>query len=188
MIRFHIPHSKPGEKVILLLRRHPFVIIFKIFFWAVVAVMPLAFHLILENTVSMLFTNQYLAPIITLFVSLYYLYVWLFAFHSFVDYYLDTWIVTNYRVINIEQRGLFARQVSEQKLYRIQDVTSELKGLFGTFLDFGTVYVQTAGEEARFIFKQIPHPQRVSHKINQLVEENKKFHEILNQKDQIKTN
>ncbi len=135
-----------------------------------------------------LFNNQFFAPIVILFVSLYYLYIWLFAFHSFVDYYLDVWIVTNHRVVNIEQKGLFARQVSEQKLYRIQDVTSELKGLIGTFLDFGTVYVQTAGEEARFIFKQIPHPQNVAQKINQLVEENRKFHELMNQKDEIRTN
>ncbi|NUM25887.1 MAG: PH domain-containing protein [Candidatus Buchananbacteria bacterium] len=183
MIKFFIPHRKDGEKIIFFLRRHPFTIAIKIVFWAIVAIMPLAFHLILEDTVSSLLTNQYIAPIIILFLSLYYLYVWLFMFHSFVDYYLDVWIVTNHRVINIEQKGLFSRTVSEQKMYRIQDVTSELKGLFGTFLDFGTVYIQTAGEQARFIFKQIPQPQEVARKINQLVEENKKYHELEIQKN-----
>lgn len=99
-------------------------------------------------------------------------------FSSFVDYYLDAWILTNEKIINIEQKGLFNRVISEQRLYRVQDITSELKGIIPTFLNYGNVYIQTAGEEERFAFKQVPAPYDVVKKINVLVEENKKVHHV----------
>lgn len=183
MINFYLPHRKKDEKIILLYRRHPFILISKISFWIVVAVMPFLFYLILDKTVFPFLFSPLFSPIIILFTTLYYLYVWLFILHTFIDYYLDVWIITNYRIINIEQKGLFNRVTSEQQLYRIQDVTAEIKGVFSTFLDFGTVYIQTAGEKTRFIFKQIKNPQHCANKVSRLVEQNKKFHNLMEKKD-----
>src|SRR3989338_9956396 len=179
-------HLKTNEKIILVLRRHPFIIFAKIFFWLMVALLPLIFHLTLEEVLAGLFNNNLFLPIVILFLSIYYLYLWLFIFHSFVDYYLDIWIVTDERIINIEQRGLFDRVVSEQKLYRVQDVTSELKGFFSTILNYGTVHIQTAGEEQRFIFEQVPDPYNVAKKIAQLAEEHKKIHHQVMEKEKNK--
>ncbi|OGY45724.1 MAG: hypothetical protein A3J65_02065 [Candidatus Buchananbacteria bacterium RIFCSPHIGHO2_02_FULL_45_11b] len=179
MLNFFIPHRQEGEKIILLLRRHPLTIFLKILLWATAAVLPLIFYYLLGGVLAGWFSHELFTPILVLFTSIFYLYVWLFMFFSFVDYYLDVWIVTNERIINIEMKGLFSRTSSEQKLYRVQDVTSEIKGFFATVFNFGTVYIQTAGEQQRFIFKQVPHPDQVAKKINTLVEENKKFHKIL---------
>lgn len=185
MINFYLPHRKKDEKIILLYRRHPFILIVKIAFWFVVAMMPLFFYLILGEIVSPFLSHPLVAPIVILFIITYYLYIWLFMLYTFVDYYLDVWIVTNYRVVNVEQKGLFNRVISEQRLYRIQDVTAEIKGIFSTFLDYGTVYIQTAGEQTRFIFKQIKGPRHCATKITRLIEQNKKFHELMQQKDEI---
>ena len=182
MLAFYIPHRKEGETLVMLLRRHPFVIVTKLAFWVVVAVAPVVFYFLAKDATPFVFNNSVVYPIVVLFTSVYYLYLWLFAFHSFVDYYLDVWIVTNYRIINIEQRGLFSRTVSEQELDRIQDVTSELKGFFSTMLDFGTVYIQTAGEQVRFVFKQIPDPYGVSRKITKLAEQRRQAHQETEQK------
>lgn len=179
MLNFFIPHRQEGEKIIFLLRRHPAIIFFKILLWATVAILPLIFYYILGGILAGLFPHELFNPLVILFTSIFYLYVWLFMFFSFVDYYLDVWIVTNERIINIEMKGLFSRTASEQKLYRVQDVTSEIQGFFATIFNFGTVYIQTAGEQQRFIFKQISHPDLVAKKINTLVEENKKFHRLL---------
>lgn len=181
-LKFYVPHQKKDEKIILLLRRHYIVILFRFIFWGVTAVAPILLWAVFGETLSDLFNNQALIPLFTLFLSIYYLYIWLFAFHSFVNYYLDVWIVTTHRIINMEQKGLFSRIVSEQKLYRIQDVTSELKGFWSTIFDFGTVYIQTAGEEPRFIFKQVPGPYSIARKINRLSEENKRYERILDSK------
>lgn len=76
-------------------------------------------------------------------------------------YYLDVWLVTDGRIIDIEQRGLFSREVSEFRLDRIQDVTIEVKGFLPTLLRFGDIYVQTAGETREFMIRHIPHPYHV---------------------------
>jgi uncharacterized membrane protein YdbT with pleckstrin-like domain len=105
------------------------------------------------------------------------LFVWNFFFILWLDYYLDAWIVTNERIINIEQRGFFNREISELKLTKIQDVTSEIIGVIPTLLDYGNIYVQTAGEKERFAFCQIPHPNRVKNIIVQLQEKEEKEEE-----------
>lgn len=176
MINFYIPHQKPDEKIMLLLRRHPIILFAKIAFWGVVAIMPLLLYLILGDILLPLFLSPKIYPIIILFTTVYYLYIWLFALYTFVDYYLDVWIVTNHRVVNIEQMGLFHRVTSEQQLYRIQDVTAETKGVFSTLLNYGTVYIQTAGEQTRFSFEQIKNPQACANQVTLLIEENKKLH------------
>ncbi|HLC89416.1 MAG TPA: PH domain-containing protein [Patescibacteria group bacterium] len=179
MHRFYLPNRLKDEKIILLLRRHPFIIFLKILLWVVVAVLPLIFYFILGETIQGFFNHDLFGPLIVVFTSILYLYVWLFAFTSWVDYYLDVWIVTNERIINIEQKALFSRTVSEQKLYRVQDVTAELKGFFPTFLNYGDVQIQTAGEQQHFIFKQVPNPNEVAKKITQLAEQNKKLHHLI---------
>jgi hypothetical protein len=93
---------------------------------------------------------------------------WLILFVVWIDYYLDVWIVTTKRIVNIEQVGLFNRQISELEHSKIQDVTSEVKGFLPTFFQYGYVYVQTAAEKARFTFKQIPDPVWVRNIIMQL--------------------
>ena len=87
--------------------------------------------------------------------------VWLYAFLIWIDYFFDVWIITNERVINIEQKGLFVRTVSELKFSRIQDVTSEVSGMIPTILNFGDVKVQTASEEDYFLFRRVPDPYHV---------------------------
>jgi ABC-type multidrug transport system fused ATPase/permease subunit len=181
MFYFFLPNQEKGEKIVMVMRRHWIIMLARVLGWAVVAIMPLGFYLILGEVLAEMFSSYLFGPVVILFTSLYYLYVWLFAFASFVDYYLDVWIVTTHRIVNIEQKGLFARVTSEQKLFRIQDVTSELHGFFSTLFDFGTVYIQTAGKTERFIFKQIASPLSVAKKISRLSEENKKFQQLMMQ-------
>ncbi len=83
---------------------------------------------------------------------------WLYAFLIWIDVWFDTWIITEDRIINIEQSGLFSREVSELKLARVQDVSVEVHGFFQTFLNYGDVHIQSAGEEEHFLFRAVPDP------------------------------
>ncbi|PIS04639.1 MAG: hypothetical protein COT81_05445 [Candidatus Buchananbacteria bacterium CG10_big_fil_rev_8_21_14_0_10_42_9] len=179
LLRFFIPHQLPGEKIILLLRRHWFIILTKLILFALLALLPLLFFTFARDFYIKLFSLELVYPVFVLFASVYYLYIWLFMLHAFVDYYLDVWIVTNKRILNIEQKGLFARVTSEQKLHRVQDVTSELRGLFATILDYGSVYIQTAGEMQRFHFQQVPHPYQAAKKVSMLADQVRRFNELI---------
>ena len=69
---------------------------------------------------------------------------------------------------------------------RIQNATSEVHGIISTFLDYGDVYIQTAGTKQRSVFKKVPHPAETRKKILILVKEIKHFKKVLAGKDEIK--
>ena len=177
----------PDEKIILIQRRHKIVLLLKIIFIIIWGGGSLLFFVITTRIFADFLWNYPYHYLLWLGIIVYLLFIWLYFLLVWTDYYLDVWIVTDKRIINIELKSLFARTVSEQKLYRIQDVTSELKGFFSTILDFGTVYVQTAGEKERFIFKQIPNPYGVARKILKIVEQNKKFQRLMEKEDKVST-
>jgi len=89
-------------------------------------------------------------------LSLYIMILLVFMFLIWMDFYLDMWIITTKRIIDIEQRGLFSREISEIPLIHIQDITMEVRGIVRTFLKFGTIRIQTAGER-EFTVRDIPH-------------------------------
>jgi uncharacterized membrane protein YdbT with pleckstrin-like domain len=173
----HLPNHGQNERTVLFLRRHWLVLVKKIFAYAILGFLPIFFYFFIrENFSTDYFSGPNIYPLVILAASSYYLLVWLLFFYSFVDYYLDVWIVTNQRIINIEQQGLFSRVVSEQRLNRIQDITSEVRGFWATILHFGDVYIQTASETPRFIFKQVPDPYNIRITLNNLIEQDKREH------------
>jgi uncharacterized membrane protein YdbT with pleckstrin-like domain len=76
-------------------------------------------------------------------------------------YMLNTVILTNKRIIENQQLGLFKHAVSELALNRIQDITVSVFGVVAEFLKFGDIEIQTAGEEKNFIFRQVPNPHAI---------------------------
>lgn len=170
----HLIKQKGYEKIVYLLRRHPLVMARGLLVFAILASLPVAGYYFFEPAIAVYFENVLLKIIIVLGGSIYALSVWLFVFSAFLDYYLDLWIVTNDRIMNIEQHGLFGRTVSELDLSNIQDVTSEIKGIFATIFNYGEVHIQTAAEEKRFVFEQISNPHEVRKTILDLVAEDKR--------------
>jgi hypothetical protein len=170
------PGQHEEEQVILFLRRHWFIFLMRILF-ILFSIVVLVTIYIFFNTVNSNFKESDFYNLLLFGESLAVLFLWNFFFILWLDYYLDAWIVTNERIINIEQRGFFMRNISELKLTKIQDVTSEIIGIFPTLLDYGNIYVQTAGEKERFTFYQIPHPNQVKNIIVQLQEKEEKEEE-----------
>lgn len=161
-----------NEKIVFLIRHHWFIVFKIIIFYLFLALIPvLGYYLINRFVPEFLDQLSQDLPNLILILSLsaYYLLIILFFFYSWLDYYLDIWIITNKRVIDIEQKGFFSRVVAEHKLSRIQDVSSEVHGFFPTIFHYGEVKIQTAGEEQLFIFEEVPHPSELSRKIHELV-------------------
>jgi len=86
--------------------------------------------------------------------------VWTAFFVRWTNYYLDVWYITPKRIIAIDQKGLFRREVTDLRFEKIQDVTSEISGIIGTLLSFGNLHVQTAGSSAEreIIIRQARNP------------------------------
>ncbi len=152
--------KRKGEEIILLLRRHWIILFLKLF------PLVIAFGLITAGFfLDFGFLGSFLVgldrELFYLVYSSFVLFFWLITFIVWIDYYFDVWVVTDQRIINMEQFGLFRREVSELEHSKIQDVTVEIHGLLPTLIRYGYVHIQTAAEKSRFIFKQVPDPQRV---------------------------
>ncbi|MFH1822479.1 MAG: PH domain-containing protein [Patescibacteria group bacterium] len=175
---YRLPNQLPDEKIIKVLRRDVFILFKKIVLFMFLILLPFAFFYFIIQSQNNLLSGQLSYPVIVLGTSAYYLFIWLFFFFSFIDYYLDIWIITNERIIDVQQEGFFSRTIAEQRLYRIQDVTSEVHGFFPTILKYGEVYVQTAGTKQRFIFYEVPLPDQVRNTIIKLAERSKRKYGI----------
>lgn len=173
---YRLPNKIKDEEIVKVIRRDFFVLFLKIMFFVLLLLLPLIFFSLVIFFENDFMTQALSAPLLVLGTSAYYLFAWLFFFFSFIDYYLDIWIITSERIIDIQQKGFFSRVISEQKLFRIQDVTSEVHGVVATMLKYGNVHVQTAGTKERFFFHEVPHPDDVRDTIIRLVKLNQKKH------------
>jgi membrane protein YdbS with pleckstrin-like domain len=170
----HLPHAKRDEEIIFLLRRDHIILLRTIAWYLLLLLVPFFIRVLLVNYNPDFLLNEIRSVVLTLIAFGYYLFVWLFFYRAWLDYYLDVWVVTNHRILNIELQGLFNRVVAEQKLFRVQDVTTEQKGFLAHFFHYGNVHIQTAGTKERFVFEEVSQPNRVARQISQLVEWNKR--------------
>jgi len=169
-----LPNQRPNEHVIAHLWPHPF-IFFRIFgIYFLLLLIPVAVYFLLVNLPLNIFSNNLLVPLLTLIGFAYYLVILAMVLFVWMDNYLDVWTITNTRIISRQQNGMFNRVVSELELYRVQDVTVEQKGLLPTILNYGDLYIQTAGKEERFVFKNIGEPVQIARLVQRLDEDAKK--------------
>ena len=169
--------QKGYEEIKKVVRRDKIVLIGSLGFYLALFAAPVILYFLFQNYLPMILADKLWYPILVLGLSVYYFSCWIFLFAAFLDYYLDFWVITNDRLLNIEQEGVFARTISELDLYKIQDATSEVKGILPSLFGYGDVHIQTAGEVGRFELKQIPNPHEIRKLIMDLAEEDRKFHE-----------
>lgn len=154
----------PGEKIILEARRHWFSISKTGAFLFVAAVAPillffmaiLAFPEISETLGKAKFNE-----LIAFLGASWLLLVWIMFFISWTDHYLDVLVVTDKRLIDVEQRGLFRRDVATVPINNIEDVKIEVNGVIATILKFGDLHVQTAGLSKELVIREIKSPAKV---------------------------
>jgi hypothetical protein len=165
--KYHFLGQKDGEKILLMVHRHWFDILsqfFVIFMMLILMIgsfifIPLQFPVFQQAGFSNLFF---------FLENLFFLMIWITFFLIWIDYYFDAWIVTDCRIVNIEQKGLFSRVISELELEKVQDITTDVKGVIPTFLNYGNLFVQTAAEKERFIFRNVPDPYGIKNLIMNL--------------------
>ena len=167
--RYHFQGQRENEKVLKVVHRHWFNLLSHMFVVIVLSGLLLGSFFLVPLLFPELLTPAYQS--LLLFIqNTFFIFTWLLGFLVWIDYYFDVWIITNERIVNIEQKGLFVRHVSELRFTRIQDVTTEVTGLLETILDFGDVLVQTAAEEEHFIFRQVGSPFAVKDMVMKLAQ------------------
>ncbi len=101
---------------------------------------------------------------------LWYAGIFTYSFINFLYWYFNIYLVTSERVVDIDWYSLLYQKVSSTGVAHIEDVTATHGGVIAGLFDFGNIYIQTAGTQENFEFANIPHPQLVVKKIEDLMQ------------------
>jgi uncharacterized membrane protein YdbT with pleckstrin-like domain len=105
---------------------------------------------------------------ILFFVVTWILFAWMFAWWRWTDHFLDVIIITNKRLFEVKQHGFFRREVATFGIDRIQNIKVSQSGIIASALNFGDVFVETAGEADNLDMKMIPNPSALKLFIHEL--------------------
>lgn len=146
--------QRPDEEVIFISKRHP---------WVMAQAGFLCLVLIIVLVIGFLFfgfskTTSILLISLVIFFLIFGSYQW-FLYNNYI------YILTNQRIILIEQAGLFTRKITEAELSKIQNVTIEIKGPVKTFLNFGDITLRTAGVDPIMILSNVENPYKIEQEI-----------------------
>lgn len=143
----------PNETILRVMRRHWIVFAGPSSVFVLLLILPSIFFTLAPRYFPVL-QSPLFRSVAHFGLALYFMALLIYIFTLWLIYYLDIWVVTNQRVIDIEQLGIFRRRVSEIPLERVENVTVEIPGLVATALGFGNVRIQTAGE-GEFTISQV---------------------------------
>ncbi len=156
---------EPQEEVLSVVRKHWFVIFLELAGVGFMVLLPIFIVIFLallpEAAKSFTLDSSHL------YLIAYGLCIWLLfslftGFMIWTHYYLDLWLITDRRIIVIDQVGFFNRKVSSFRLERLQDVKVVIDGLIPTFLNYGTLHAHTAGNnEDNFTTTGLPDPRNI---------------------------
>lgn len=164
---------KPDERVLVVARKHWFVFFRDLIGIALLFLLPFFAIPILSVFVAA-GTTAFPIPegFGFFFASFWALILWQMLFARWTDYYFDIWIITNWRIIDIEQKGFFNRDTATLlNLDKIQDVATRLNSVIGNLLGFGDLQVQTAAAHREFIFTEAARPVELEKTIRRAQEE-----------------
>ena len=148
--------QRPGEKVLFVFRRH--LIAMRKGFWlllipfALSSIPPLIWQTNLE---------LFLLPIGGLALGL------MLFFYHYVMWYFTIYLVTNQRIRQVTQKGIFGKDVVELRLSKIQNISYNIPGFSGEMLGFGTIVIQTFVGD--LVIRNVEHPEKTYNKLQNAV-------------------
>lgn len=148
-----IQNQADDEEIVRIWRHHPVTLVPPAFRVLLFALIPV---ILLIITGFALFGSPLLFGLFVVILAL----VVTYAAYEWVSWWGDVYILTNYRVIDVEQHGFFHRNFSEATLGKIQDISHEVSGFLPTVFNFGTVLVQTAGSLPNIDLNEVKDPQK----------------------------
>lgn len=160
-VEFETQHRE--EKVVLFLRQHPVVNLG----W-----LGLLLFLVLLPGVFPFFPPYGSLPgrFQAVFVLVWYLLVLGFGLARFMGWFYNAFMMTDERLVDMDFSNIFYRVISDAKIDKVQDVHSKMSGVWQTLFNYGSVYIQTAGEKREFVFENVPEPDLVARYINQMID------------------
>ena len=170
---------QPNEKIITVLHHHPITYAKQIAI-TVVLVLFAFFLMFFLFSMGAFGVALFLAILLTgVFYGLREFYIW----------FMNVFIVTNQRIIDIDQTGFFNKTVSEADFDKILDICYSVKGMGQTFLKLGTIKINAAG--VKLVVKNVQNVVKVNQILADLIRQStgksvevKKVREVIEGEEQ----
>lgn len=150
-----------GEKIILLLRSHPFTQVG----WILNSIFLLILTLVLNFFIQSFFNLGQIFIINCFSIVFIFSYIWF----NILSWYFNVGIVTNKRVIDIDLHAVIYKEITDAQLGKIEDVTVKSGGYLQSLFDYGSIFIQTAGTAVNIEFNNVPYPTDAAQVINKLL-------------------
>jgi len=145
---YYSKNLNEGEDLVKIIHRHPITM--------AGALIAASFFIILDFFfITLLFAQGWWG--IGIFFALL-IFILILVWRTWIIWAKNTFIVTNKRVIDVDQHGFFSKTVSECNYDKIQDVSYSIKGLLATLFHFGSIKIQTAGNVANLELDYLKDP------------------------------
>ena len=168
------PGKQANEKILLVIRKHIIVYIRIVLIFFVTSVIPITIFISIWANSFPLSSGGTTSVIGYLGATIYLLFSLALVLIAWLNEEFDLFILTDHRLIDITQVSFLKRTVATTPLKQIQDTTSDINGILGTILNFGTIDVQTAaGDASNFTIDHVPDPAMVARRILNHVERSK---------------
>jgi uncharacterized membrane protein YdbT with pleckstrin-like domain len=143
------PGQHPGETVELVFRQHP-VVMRRQLIYGMLAILVGLVPLMLFPLSNIALQIFLATPVL----------IFLYWFFHWVGWYYSVYIITDQRLIDIQQKGFFNRKVSEVGFEKVQSINYHIKGIEGALLKFGDIAVQTYSD-VEWKLPSIHHPEYI---------------------------
>lgn len=164
-IRFE--QQEADEYIELFLRKHWFTNVGWIVIALFLSILP--FIIVITDVLLTLgFTTNLPASISTGLIIIWYMFLSAYIIENFLHWYFTIYIVTNKHIVDVNYSSLLSRSVVEVKLADVQSQKASIKGIFRQLFNFGDVVIETAAENQRIDFIDIPKPDLVADRVQDL--------------------
>lgn len=152
----------PEEKMVLKLRKHWIILARDTIGTILLAFFPLIVLAAVQIAAPQFSSFDGYLPFMSFASILWLLLVFLALAVIWTDYYLDLWIVTDKRIISVDQISLFNRKVTTLSHERIQEIIVKEENVVQAFFKYGTLDIETASPtDGDATMEGIPHPENV---------------------------
>jgi len=149
----NIANLQEWEQIQIVIRRH-WIVFSYVFGYIFTLIASTAIILFFKDSIS----NIIPVGLIHVILVIYWAVFLMVTYIAWINNELDLIIITNKRVIGIDQIAFLLRDFSECPLERVQEINAQTKGLLAELFNFWTLTIHTASEASDFIMHAIANP------------------------------
>ena len=150
--------QREGEEVQFVFRRHFLTAKSGVIFLILMIMIGVGLTLLWPN--NMMIFETFLALILVGVLGFLY---------SYVLWYFSIYIVTNQRIRQISQRGLFKKSVVDLGLDKIQSISYGVSGIRAELMGYGTIVIQTAVGD--LVISMVKNSEKIYNDLQNLINE-----------------